>query len=63
MVSPIPYASFKTTQVTLHPYQVVLIVLAAVAAIVFEPGISLICLSLGLRRLGAGAGDGPAVVY
>lgn len=54
MVSPIPYASFKTTQVTLLPYQVVLIVLAAVAAIVFEPGISLICLSWGY------AASGPA---
>ena len=52
MVSPIPYQSFKKTKVTLHRYQVVLVVLAALAAIVFQPAVTLVCVAWGYAASG-----------
>jgi CDP-diacylglycerol--serine O-phosphatidyltransferase len=52
MISPIRYQSFKKSKVTLHRYQVALVIAGAVAAIVFEPAVSLLCVSWGYAASG-----------
>jgi CDP-diacylglycerol---serine O-phosphatidyltransferase len=52
MISPIPYQSFKRAKLTLHRYQVALVVVAGLAAIVFEPAVTLLCIYWGYAASG-----------